>query len=82
MMGKGDPQPAAAIVAESAPPKCPLFPVGKSAPIGGAAQVANLVRIVSAAVLSHLTSTEQIEAQYRVSFSRAWQKRGPPALLS
>jgi hypothetical protein len=39
-------------------------------------------QVVFAAIVSHPAAHAQTEARYRISFSRAWQKRGPPALLS
>jgi hypothetical protein len=65
---------------KSSSTKCPLFSQGGAVPAYGNYIVRAAVRFF-AAIVSHPTAHAQIEAQYRVSFSRAWQKRGPPALL-
>jgi hypothetical protein len=67
---------------KSAGSKCPLFPAGGVFPASGKIAATHPARLIFAAVASHSASHAQREAQYRVSFSRAWQKRGPPDLLS
>ena len=62
--------------------KCAQFPLGGAAlAASGMASVAPSQSFF-AAIVSHPAAHAQTEARYRVSFSRAWQKRGPPALLS
>jgi hypothetical protein len=62
--------------------RCPHFPSGGASL--AASEIATLTpaQAVFATILSHTAAHAQTEAHYRVSFSRAWQKRGPPALLS
>jgi hypothetical protein len=62
--------------------RCPHFPSS-----GASLAASEMVGVTpSRAVLASLDSRRaahaQTEARYRVSFGRAWQKRGPPALLS
>ena len=37
---------------------------------------------VGVTLVAHLSTPQQVEARARISFHRARQKRGPPALLS
>jgi hypothetical protein len=62
--------------------RCPHFPSGSAAL--AASEIATLTpsQSVFAAIVSHPAAHAQTEARYRVSFSRARQKRGPPTLLS
>ena len=60
---------------------CPQFPQTGAAPAYGHCLALAAARFF-AAIVSHPAAHAQIEAQYRISFSRAWQKRGPPAFLS
>jgi hypothetical protein len=62
--------------------RCPHFPSGSASLAASGMAVARSSQAVFAAVLSHPAAHAQTEARYRISFSRAWQKRGPPALLS
>lgn len=61
---------------------CPSFPKAEVVPAYGKTGMPTPSGPVFAVIVSHPTAHAQIEAQYRVSFSRAWQKRGPPALLA
>jgi hypothetical protein len=67
---------------KSVRPQCPLFLKGGAAPASGKAGTMSPGRVFFAAIVSHPTAHAQTEAQYRVSFSRSWQERGPPVLLS
>jgi hypothetical protein len=62
--------------------RCAQFHLGSAAL--AASEIATLTpsQSVFAAIVSHPAAHAQTEARYRVSFSRAWQKRGPPTLLS
>jgi hypothetical protein len=62
--------------------KCPFFLQGGAAPASGKLGTMSPSGVFFAAIVSHPTAHAQTQAQYRVSFSRAWQERGPPALLS
>jgi len=61
--------------------RCPHFPPGAAL---AASQTGDLTRAqaVFGAVVRHPAAHAQTEAHYRVSFSRAYQKRGPPAPVS
>ncbi len=72
---------ASGLALKSSSAKCPLFPQTGAAPACGHCITPGAARFF-AGIVSHPTAHAQIEAQYRVSFSRAGQKRGPPALLS
>ena len=62
--------------------KCPFYPAGATASFVIKAGAPSETRIVFASVLIHPAGAAQAEAQYRISFDRASQKRGPPALHS
>jgi len=62
--------------------RCPHFPLGSAALAASEIATVTPSQAVFAAIVSHPAASAQTEARYRVSFSRAWQKRGPPALLS
>ena len=79
---------AAAHESESAPSvkaastKCPLYPTGQAMPVPAKAIAARPMVIDAAPAWSRPNAIEQTEARYRLSFSRASQKRGPPFRLS
>ena len=63
--------------------KCPLYPSTYSAPASTQyGTEASNAQLIFAAVVSHPTVQPQTLAQLRISFSRAWQKRGPPVSQS
>ena len=64
------------------PQRCAQFPWGGAALAASGMASVTSSEAVFAAILSHPAAHAQTEARYRISFSRAWQKRGPPALLS
>lgn len=83
MESKADsPQPSGASALEGAPSRCPLFPKGSTMPSAGKTSVPRPAWLLQAPVRSYPAATEQTEARYRISFSRVWQKRGPPSLFS
>jgi hypothetical protein len=63
-------------------PKCSNYPT--TIAVRGNSNVALFKHspTISASLLSYPSLQARTEAQYRVSFSRSRQKRGPPALLS
>jgi hypothetical protein len=67
---------------QSARMKCPVFP--KVGPVSAYSKAFGLrtSEAIFASIVRHPAVQPQIEALYRVSFSRASQKRGPPSLLS
>ena len=81
MENMGQPNEVSGLTLKSSSAKCPLFPQAGAAPACGHCIAPGAAHFF-AGIVSHPTAHAQIEAQYRVSFSRAWQKRGPPALLS
>ena len=62
--------------------KCPSFPQSRSTSPSGRANGIMPRQTFFAAILSHPALHAQTEARYRVAFSRARQKRGPPEILS
>ena len=62
--------------------KCSQFPNTGAVPIAYNADAPPAALVFYAAIVSHPTAHAQTEAQFRVSFSRSSQKRGPPALIS
>ena len=62
--------------------KCLQFPNTGAVPIAYNADAPPAALILYAAIVRHPTAHAQTEAQFRVSFSRSSQKRGPPALIS
>ena len=62
-------------------PRCPYFPSARAfPPLSGMALLAASQSIL-VAMLNQPALQAQAEAGYRISFSRAHQKRGPPSLL-
>src|SRR5579863_7980448 len=61
--------------------RCPHFPLGSASLAASESAAVTPAQVVFAAIVSHPAAHAQTEAHYRVSFSRAWHKRGPPALL-
>lgn len=63
-------------------PRCSNYPSASTVP--GSWNIALLKNSpsIGASLLNYPSVEAQTEAQYRVSFSRSRQKRGPPALLS
>ena len=62
--------------------RCAQFPLGGAALAASGMASVTPSQVVFAAIVSHPSAHAQTEARYRVSFSRAWQKRGPPTVLS
>jgi hypothetical protein len=62
--------------------RCPQFPLGGVALAASGMAAVTPSQSLFAAIVTHPAAHAQTEARYRISFSRAWQKRGPPALLS
>jgi hypothetical protein len=73
-------QPSGAAV-KSATRKCSQFPQGGSVPASTKIAVPLPAIGFSPFIIHHPAPAAEAEAQYRVSFSRARQKRGPPSLL-
>jgi hypothetical protein len=62
--------------------RCPHFPSGSASLAASGTAAVTPSQGFFASLAGHPAAHAQTEARYRVSFSRAWQKRGPPALLS
>jgi hypothetical protein len=63
--------------------RCPDFPGVRAVTAPGKlAGLAKTSQAVFAASISHPAAHAQTEARYRISYSRAGQKRGPPLFLS
>lgn len=78
----GQQESSAGPLIQSARMKCPVFP--KVGPVSAYSKALGLKasEAIFASIVRHPAVQPQTEALYRVSFSRASQKRGPPALLS
>jgi hypothetical protein len=61
--------------------RCPLFPGNKAVVAHRVTGAPRTSQAVFSEVLSHPASHPQTEALYRISYSRAAQKRGPPSFL-
>ena len=78
--GCGMPSPASGAAFQAA--LCPLYPHSGAIPAQAKASgVAAPVSLFSL-VASHPTAFPQTQARYRISYSRAGQKRGPPVSLA
>ena len=62
--------------------RCAQFPLAGAALAATGIAAVTPSQAVFAAIVSHPAAHAQTEVRYRVSFSRAWQKRGPPTVLS
>jgi hypothetical protein len=62
--------------------RCAQFPLAGAALAASGMAAVTPSQGVFGAIVTHAAPHAQTEARYRVSFSRAWQKRGPPAVLS
>ena len=62
--------------------RCSQFPGAKATPSQSTPGVTGKTHGVSAAVVSQPAAHAQAEILFHVSYNRAGQKRGPPALLS
>jgi len=82
MQATGRQDSSSGLGVQAASMKCPLFP--KVGPLSSCSQEAGLsaAQAIFASLVRHPAVRPQIEALYRVSFSRASQKRGPPVVLS
>jgi hypothetical protein len=63
-------------------PKCSSYPMTSASPGAWNFAILRNFTPINGSLLSYPSIEAQTEAQYRVSFSRSRQKRGPPALLS
>jgi hypothetical protein len=62
--------------------KCSNYPVTIAVPGNSIAGLLTNFSSIGVSLLTYPSVQERAEAQYRVSFSRSRQKRGPPALFS
>jgi hypothetical protein len=62
--------------------RCPSFPAAKAVPASRTLGLVRISQAIFAGLVSHPASRPQTEALYRISYSRAGQKRGPPTLLA
>ncbi|HLK65147.1 MAG TPA: hypothetical protein VKU19_17010 [Bryobacteraceae bacterium] len=62
--------------------RCRFFPPAKSTTPGRVTAVPAMSQAFFAGVISHPASRPQIQALYRISYSRSRQERGPPTPLS
>jgi hypothetical protein len=62
--------------------RCPLFPSNKAVVAQRITSALRTSQATFSEVVSHPASHPQTEALYRISYSRAAQKRGPPSFLS
>jgi hypothetical protein len=62
--------------------RCALFPGAQAIPPGQTVDFPVIAPAIFAGLIHHPAVCPQTEAQCRISYSRAGQKRGPPAPLS
>ena len=62
--------------------RCPFFPTATGVPANRTVSLPGNFRTVFVGLFSHRASRPQTEVLYRISYSRAGQKRGPPTPLS
>jgi hypothetical protein len=62
--------------------KCPQYPNARAVPVNFFTMMPTPSQAIFASLVGRPAPHAQTEVHWRVSFSRAWQKRGPPALLS
>ena len=62
--------------------RCPFFPTAKAGPASRTVSLPGISQAISAGIASHPASRTQTESLFRISYSRAGQKRGPPTFLS
>jgi hypothetical protein len=62
--------------------RCPSYPGALSTPAGGSVAVLKGSGAIFGAAVSNPAIQLQIEAGYRLSFSKSTHKRGPPLVLS
>ena len=62
--------------------RCPMYPRSGAVPAQARATGLATSASIIAAVTSHPAAGPQTEARYRMSYSRAGQKRGPPVSLA
>lgn len=62
--------------------RCALFPDAQSIPAGQTVSLSGVAPAIFAGLLSHPAVCPRTEALCRISYSRAGQKRGPPAPLA
>jgi len=83
MMPKAEaPHPAGESAIKARKTACPLFPSAQSTPAMVKADVAVPRHALTVPVHTVRVAAEQAEAQYRISFNRSCQKRGPPTIFA
>jgi hypothetical protein len=78
----GDESSSDGVSLRSIQPRCPLYRGALSIPAGEYVAILKTSGAIFGAIVSHPAIQLQVEAGYRVSFSRSSQKRGPPVVLS
>jgi hypothetical protein len=82
MMPKAEaPHPTGEAAIKARKTACPLFPAAQSTPAMVKADVAVPPHTLTVPVHTVRVAAEQAEAQYRISFNRSCQKRGPPSFF-
>ncbi len=61
--------------------RCPFYPTAGSMAAGGSAPLPVVSQTLWTRLAAEPPVQAQVEAQYRISFARSSQKRGPPAIL-
>jgi hypothetical protein len=75
-----DPNPQEAPALSAIQPKCASYPTTTAVPGSGNVAFFKSSQSFGASLLRYPSVEARTEAQYRVSFSRSRQKRGPPAV--
>ena len=74
--------PSSGLALKAIQPKCANYPATSAAPANWNLALFKDSLSISASLVSYPSLQARAEAQYRVSFSRSRQKRGPPTPLS
>jgi len=77
-----DDAPVTGVSFRSAHARCPLYPGISATPAGEYIAVLNTYGAIFGSVVGHPAIPFHSQPVYRICFSRACQKRGPPAILS
>jgi hypothetical protein len=81
MKGMTDPGKQSSRASIKSPSRCASFPTAVFVTAGGKAVAPPASSGIAPEIFEPFSAAEQAETHWRISFSRAWQKRGPPPSL-